>query len=186
MVNGIPLQIHMIIKALFRRYGRWNPVHPISGAFWGMGIGIGCGVGWGPGFGPGVVGYVGAGCGVGFSIGITLAGVGIGLPANFLVEIPSNVFVATRACALEIARSNLLLSMRNAVEDGWNHVAPHVYDLKRGASGKLSGFKHINSMDHGANFPVMNNEISCHVRSMLDNVGALRDRCLSPHKGLKD
>ncbi|KVH91612.1 hypothetical protein Ccrd_006369 [Cynara cardunculus var. scolymus] len=67
----------MIIKGLFRRYERWNPVHPTSGAFWGMGIGVGCGIGWGPGFGPDVIGYVGAGCGVGFSVGITLAGVGI-------------------------------------------------------------------------------------------------------------
>lgn len=55
-----------------------------------MGIGVGCGVGWGPGFGPEVVGYVGAGCGVGFSVGLTLAGFGIGLPANFLFEIPYN------------------------------------------------------------------------------------------------
>ena len=78
----------MIIKGLFRRYERWNPVHPTYGAFWGMGVGIGCGVGWGPGFGPEVIGYVGAGCGVGFSVGITLAGVGIGLPANFVTDVP--------------------------------------------------------------------------------------------------
>lgn len=78
----------MIIKGLFRRYQRWNPVHPTSGAFWGMGVGIGCGVGWGPGFGPDVIGYVGAGCGVGFSVGITFAGFGIGFPANFLLQLP--------------------------------------------------------------------------------------------------
>ena len=66
----------MIIKGLFRRYERWNPVHPTFGAFWGMGVGIGCGVGWGPGFGPDVIGYVGAGCGVGFSVGFTIAGLG--------------------------------------------------------------------------------------------------------------
>ncbi|KAI3899176.1 hypothetical protein MKW92_025679, partial [Papaver armeniacum] len=48
----------MIIKRLFRRYERWNPVHPTTGAFWGMGLRIGCGV----------IGYVGAGCGVGFSV----------------------------------------------------------------------------------------------------------------------
>ncbi|XP_057521448.1 cadmium-induced protein AS8 [Amaranthus tricolor] len=80
--------VAMIIKGLFRRYERWNPVHPTYGAFWGMGVGIGCGVGWGPGFGPEVIGYVGAGCGVGFSVGITLAGVGIGLPANFVTDVP--------------------------------------------------------------------------------------------------
>lgn len=80
----------MIIKGLLRRYERWNPVHPTVGTFWGMGIGLGCGVGWGPGFGPEVIGYVGAGCGVGFSVGITLAGVGVGLPRNGLIRIPLN------------------------------------------------------------------------------------------------
>lgn len=80
----------MIIRGLFKRYQRWNPVHPTSGAFWGMGLGIGCGVGWGPGFGPEAIGYVGAGCGAGFSVGITLAGFGIGLPANYLFEGPYN------------------------------------------------------------------------------------------------
>lgn len=80
----------MIIKGLFRRYERWNPVHPTYGAFWGMGVGIGCGVGWGPGFGPEVVGYVGAGCGIGFNVGITLAGFGIGLPTNIIFQAPYN------------------------------------------------------------------------------------------------
>jgi len=80
----------MIIKGLFGRYERWNPVHPTHGAFWGMGVGVGCGVGWGPGFGPEVIGYVGAGCGIGFNVGITFAGVGVGLPANFIFEGPYN------------------------------------------------------------------------------------------------
>jgi len=83
-------QVLMIIKGLFRRYERWNPVHPTYGAFWGMGVGVGCGVGWGPGFGPEVIGYVGAGCGIGFNVGITFAGVGVGLPANFNFEAPYN------------------------------------------------------------------------------------------------
>ncbi|KAI3897760.1 hypothetical protein MKX03_029605 [Papaver bracteatum] len=48
----------MIIKGLFRRYEKWNPVHPTTGAFWGMGLGVGCGVGWGPGFGHEVICYV--------------------------------------------------------------------------------------------------------------------------------
>ncbi|KAG9154024.1 hypothetical protein Leryth_000533 [Lithospermum erythrorhizon] len=80
----------MIIKGLFRRYERWNPVHPTAGAFWGMGIGVGCGIGWGPGFGPEVIGYVGSGCGVGFNVGFTLLGVGIGLPANYVFTFPYN------------------------------------------------------------------------------------------------
>ena len=80
----------MIIKGLFGRYERWNPVHPTYGAFWGMGVGVGCGVGWGPGFGPEVIGYVGAGCGIGFNVGFTVAGLGIGLPANIIFKAPYN------------------------------------------------------------------------------------------------
>lgn len=102
----------MIIKGLFRRYQKWNPVHPTTGAFWGMGIGVGCGIGWGPGFGPEVIGYVGAGCGVGFSVGITLAGVGVGLPANRLLKVPFSAFMATRSGAMDFARSNGLVGAR--------------------------------------------------------------------------
>ncbi|XP_027347678.1 cadmium-induced protein AS8 isoform X2 [Abrus precatorius] len=105
----------MIIKGLFRRYERWNPVHPTYGAFWGMGVGIGCGVGWGPGFGPEVIGYVGAGCGVGFNVGITFAGFGVGLPAKFIFEAPYNGVSCIR---------NL----------------PCISDLQRKASGQLFGF----------------------------------------------
>ena len=76
----------MIIKGMLGRYERWNPVHPTVGAFWGVGLGLGCGVGWGPGFGPEVIGYVGAGCGVGFSVGVTLAGVGVGLPQHGIIK----------------------------------------------------------------------------------------------------
>ncbi|XP_031371990.1 cadmium-induced protein AS8 isoform X4 [Punica granatum] len=89
-ISSADNSVGMIIKGLLRRYERWNPVHPTIGAFWGMGFGFGCGVGWGPGLGPEVIGYVGAGCGVGFSVGFTMAGVGIGLPANYLFEVPYN------------------------------------------------------------------------------------------------
>lgn len=80
----------MTIISLFRRYQRWNPVHPTYGAFWGLGIGAGCGVGWGPGFGPEAVGFVGGGCGIGFSVGVTFIGFGIGLPASGLTCLPYN------------------------------------------------------------------------------------------------
>ncbi|XP_015059478.1 cadmium-induced protein AS8 isoform X1 [Solanum pennellii] len=109
--------VEMIIKGLFRRYERWNPVHPTYGAFWGMGIGVGCGVGWGPGFGPEAIGYVGAGCGVGFSVGFSLLGVGIGLPANYIYTGPYNAFTAARSGAIEMSRSTDIRSMRNIVEE---------------------------------------------------------------------
>jgi hypothetical protein len=65
-VVQVAARSEMIIKRVLGRYERWNPVHPTAGAFWGMGLGPGCGVG--------------AGCDVGFSVGVTLAGVGVGLP----------------------------------------------------------------------------------------------------------
>jgi len=52
---------------------------------------MGCGVGWGPGFGPESVGFVGSGCGVGINMGVTLVGIGIGLPASGLTCVPCNV-----------------------------------------------------------------------------------------------
>ncbi|KMZ68950.1 hypothetical protein ZOSMA_225G00170 [Zostera marina] len=115
----------MIIKSLFKRYERWNPVHPTAGAFWGIGIGLGCGVGWGPGFGPEVIGYVGAGCGVGFSVGFTLAGFGIGLPANGLIRTTYNAFV------ISTARSVMLVhNIKNMVEIGRNCIPRHQFNLK--------------------------------------------------------
>nr|PNR34034.1 hypothetical protein PHYPA_023850 [Physcomitrium patens] len=81
----------MAVGGLIQGYKRWNPVHPTYGAFWGVGVGLGCGVGWGPGFGHEVVGFVGSGCGVGLSMGVTLVGVGVGLPASGLACVPCNV-----------------------------------------------------------------------------------------------
>lgn len=113
-------------------------MHPTFGAFWGMGIGIGCGVGWGPGFGPEVIGYVGAGCGVGFSVGITLAGIGVGLPANFLFQVPYNAFLATRTGVLDLARSSGPFSSKITPGLRWTTFLPHVSVLQREATARLS------------------------------------------------
>ncbi|XP_043693932.1 cadmium-induced protein AS8 [Telopea speciosissima] len=189
--------IFMIIKGLFRRYERWNPVHPTSGSFWGMGIGIGCGVGWGPGFGPEVIGYVGAGCGVGFSVGLTLLGVGIGLPTNPSIKIPYNGGLRSlmllqlhsaremRTRVVELLRSSDLFSMRNVVEDGWNRFGPHI-SLQREVGGKITSFKHKSSLDHTVGLTMMNPGYSSNFRSVLECLESLRDRCLHPRKGSKD
>ncbi|KAL5716211.1 cyclin-dependent kinase [Ranunculus cassubicifolius] len=161
----------MIIKGLFRRYERWNPVHPTSGSFWGMGIGLGCGVGWGPGFGPEVVGYVGAGCGVGFSVGFTLAGVGIGLPVTSPVELPYNAFVATGTSMVEFARSN-------AVVDGWNHVGPSFSGLQREANRRWSGF------NQGIDLTEMKKQLNHQCRSFSECLQAIRIHHFQPHKGM--
>ncbi|XP_057963864.1 cadmium-induced protein AS8 isoform X2 [Malania oleifera] len=171
--------IAMIIKGLFRRYERWNPVHPTSGAFWGMGIGFGCGVGWGPGFGPEVIGYVGAGCGFGFSVGITLAGFGIGLPANCLIEVPYNALMATRSNALEFARSNRLLPVRNSAQGGWNDIASCISGE---ASGRFFDFKHRPSLDKRVD--EARSTISVFARSVLKCIESCGSNFLRPRKGI--
>ncbi|XP_010648933.1 cadmium-induced protein AS8 isoform X2 [Vitis vinifera] len=177
--------ILMIIKGLFRRYERWNPVHPTSGAFWGMGIGIGCGVGWGPGFGPEVIGYVGAGCGVGFSVGITLAGVGIGLPANCLIEVPYNAFIATRNGALEFTRMSGLLSMGNAAGDGLNNIVSHISGLQREASGRFSSFKGRHTLNKGVDL-CDSKSLMLHSRSILERIRTSGCSFFHGRRGLKD
>lgn len=173
----------MIIKGLFRRYERWNPVHPTYGAFWGMGIGFGCGVGWGPGFGPEVIGYVGAGCGVGFSVGITLAGVGIGLPANSLIKVPYNALVGARGGALEFARSSALPGMINMVGDGQNHVCLHVSSFKEEACKRLSSFGVNDSSGMGIGLTKLKRDVTWHVKSALESFKEFRDQHLPPDKG---
>ncbi|XP_038698760.1 cadmium-induced protein AS8 isoform X2 [Tripterygium wilfordii] len=170
----------MIIKGLFRRYERWNPVHPTSGAFWGMGIGIGCGVGWGPGFGPEVIGYVGAGCGVGFSVGFTLVGVGIGLPANFVFEVPYNAITAARSGALEFSQSKHLLSVSNVARGGWNNIAPRISGLHREARGRFSSFKENNLFGH------MRCILPIHAMSISKGFERLGSHIFCPQKDAKD
>lgn len=164
----------MIIKGLFRRYERWNPVHPTYGAFWGMGLGIGCGVGWGPGFGPEVVGYVGAGCGVGFSVGITLSGIGIGLPANFLFEVPHNAIMATGTGVSHLLRSSPgIFPENNIIGDGWNNIAQNFSGFQRETRGKLSSFD-------------LKTALSIHSRSIQEGFGRFSSHLTDPNKGLKD
>lgn len=121
----------MSIANLFKRYERWNPVHPTYGAFWGLGIGVGCGVGWGPGFGPEVIGYVGSGCGVGFSVGVTLVGFGVGLPASGLTCVPYNVVSATGNGMIEFAKYNAFPAIAHIAGLGWEYAIPRVSDLER-------------------------------------------------------
>ncbi|CAM8988475.1 unnamed protein product [Rhodiola kirilowii] len=160
----------MIIKGIFRRYERWNPVHPTSGAFWGMGIGIGCGVGWGPGFFPEAVGYVGAGCGVGFSVGITLVGFGIGLPANSLIGAPYNALVATQNGLVELARLSGS-SHRKLTESGRNGMTACISALQRELCGTLSNFRSDESFNETRDAPNAHGIVSMCNRSILKLVG---------------
>ncbi|RDX70092.1 Cadmium-induced protein AS8, partial [Mucuna pruriens] len=148
--------VPMIIKGLFRRYERWNPVHPTYGAFWGMGVGVGCGVGWGPGFGPEVIGYVGAGCGIGFNVGITFAGIGVGLPANYIFEAPYNGV-------------------------SWIRHLPCVSDLQREANEKLFGFRQKHLSIKGIDFFDMNKSLPL-VTSACKSIQAFHDQLFCSHK----
>ncbi|GMN40767.1 hypothetical protein TIFTF001_009992 [Ficus carica] len=174
----------MIIKGVFKRYQRWNPVHPTYGAFWGLGIGIGCGVGWGPGFGPEVIGYVGAGCGVGFSVGFTTAGFGIGLPANYLFGVPYNAFMATRSGVLDIAKSNRFLSSKNVAGDGWSITLPHVSDLQREASERLASFKPKVLLEEGLRSYDMKSLLPLHGNSVWESVGEFHKKLFRGDKGM--
>ncbi|XP_021801404.1 cadmium-induced protein AS8 [Prunus avium] len=175
----------MIIKGLFRRYERWNPVHPTSGAFWGMGVGIGCGIGWGPGFGPEAIGYVGAGCGVGFSVGFTLLGAGIGLPANWLLQVPYNAAVAARSGALGFGQSRGFLFSKNIAGEGWNNIAPCFTNLQREASGRFSSFKQQHLLDKGVDLSEMKSRLSVNASSMCENLEAFRGRFFHSPRGTK-
>ncbi|CAM8992340.1 unnamed protein product [Rhodiola kirilowii] len=173
----------MIIKGIFRRYERWNPVHPTSGAFWGMGIGIGCGVGWGPGFGPEAVGYVGAGCGVGFSVGITLVGFGIGLPANSLIGAPYNALVATQNGLVELARLSGS-SHRKLTESGQNGMTACISALQRELCGTLSNFLSDESFNETRDAPNAHGIVSMCNRSILKLVGKEGEHLFRTPKGL--
>ncbi|KAF4391816.1 hypothetical protein F8388_017411 [Cannabis sativa] len=194
----------MIIKGLFRRYERWNPVHPTYGAFWGMGVGIGCGVGWGPGFGPDVIGYVGAGCGVGFSVGFTFAGFGIGLPANYLYEVPYSVdilfhslecqilmqsfpaFVTTRNGAVEMARSSGFQVPKSVGRDRQTIFVPDVSNLQREVSEKLSSFKQKVLLDERLNSFDIKSLLLAPSKSIWASVGEFHKQLSKHHKGSQE
>ncbi|KAJ7943935.1 Cadmium-induced protein as8-like [Quillaja saponaria] len=176
----------MIIKGLFRRYERWNPVHPTSGAFWGMGVGIGCGVGWGPGFGPEVIGYVGAGCGIGFNVGITLAGFGIGFPANFIFQAPYDAIMATRSSTLELARSSGLLSTKHIARDGSTRISPCIDNLQKEASQKLSCLRQNHFLIKGVNFIDMKNKLPVLATSACESLRTIGGHFFHSRKEPKD
>nr|KYP35052.1 Cadmium-induced protein AS8 [Cajanus cajan] len=172
----------MIIKGLFRRYERWNPVHPTHGAFWGMGVGIGCGVGWGPGFGPEVIGYVGAGCGIGFNVGITFAGLGVGLPANFISEAPYN---ESRTPCLKLMQITYDLFNPNIIAGvSWIKNLLCISDLQSEASGKLFGFRQKHLAIKGIDFFDMKNNLSLLTSSTCKSIQAVHNQIFCSHKGI--
>ncbi|KAL0329875.1 UNVERIFIED_CONTAM: Cadmium-induced protein AS8 [Sesamum radiatum] len=150
----------MIIKSLFRRYERWNPVHPTYGTFWGIGAGIGCGIGWGPGFGPEVIGYVGAGCGAGFHVGITLLGVGIGLPAYYLPTLPHSAFTVTRRGAIDVAQAGSVHESRSSAGNSWGHIS----DMKQREFVLFPGFNLDSLTQNIRDFPDVKNMMVSHAK----------------------
>ncbi|KAL6880241.1 hypothetical protein ACP4OV_011806 [Aristida adscensionis] len=157
----IPVKPAMIIKGVLGRYERWNPVHPTAGAFWGVGLGLGCGVGWGPGFGPEVIGYVGAGCGVGFSVGVTLAGVGVGLPQHGIIKHYHSGFVNI---PIESARYYTMTIIRGLVWDAISY-ASQVAALRRESRQKLLRIQENPQVSGGVDLPKLGQGVSSSIRS---------------------
>ncbi|KAF3321633.1 Cadmium-induced protein AS8 [Carex littledalei] len=170
----------MIIKGLFHRYERWNPVHPTLGTFFGMGIGVGCGVGWGPGFGPEVVGYVGAGCGVGFSVGITLVGIGVGLPQNGLIKASQSTFVASNMY-LESARALAIAVLNGVIWDCVDMLSPQINSLRKQSYQHLAKFRE-NAIEatKRVEFANLNKALSGSMQSSLECLRAFRDHHWPP------
>lgn len=160
-------------------------MHPTLGAFWGMGVGIGCGVGWGPGFGPEVIGYVGAGCGVGFSVGVTLAGIGIGLPVNGVVQIQHDACISSNG-TLEFARSNALSTMNSAVIGFKLSFAPYMTFLMKETFGSFSSLKNKASLLQTIEINKLNQDISSHLKSALESFHGFRNHGWPPGQGWED
>ncbi|MCO5552171.1 hypothetical protein L7F22_005681 [Adiantum nelumboides] len=151
----------MTIIGLFRRYQRWNPVHPTYGAFWGMGIGVGCGVGWGPGFGPETVGFVGSGCGVGFSVGLTFIGFGIGLPANGLTSFPYNALMCITCETFNFARGAAPV-VANASNQGLTCISHKATEMQRNMLKGVRSIQlsHLSAFSSSVNSNVRNSWLS--------------------------
>ncbi|KAL8536491.1 hypothetical protein ACS0TY_011915 [Phlomoides rotata] len=154
----------MIIKGVFRRYERWNPVRPTIGAFWGVGIGIGCGIGWGPGYGHEVVGNVGAGCGAGFNVGFTLLGIGIGFPANYLFNIPRSAFMATKRGALDES----LPGNKSIAADGWGADGSYLSEVQHTPRSLFSGFNIDCLTENIRDMPDVKSMLHSNVKHMTD------------------
>ncbi|KAH6820464.1 hypothetical protein C2S53_002622 [Perilla frutescens var. hirtella] len=177
------IQVGMIIKNLFRRYERWNPVHPTIGAFWGFGVGIGCGIGWGPGFGPEVVGYVGAGCGAGFNVGFTLLGAGIGFPANYLLAIPHSAFLVARKGSLD----GHLTGNRSIIEDdGWGANGSYISGTQQSRGASFSGFKIDNLKVNIGDMPDMRSMLVAHAKHITDCLHRVSRDLLQRDRGAGD
>uniref|UniRef100_A0A0D9WVE2 Cadmium-induced protein AS8 n=1 Tax=Leersia perrieri TaxID=77586 RepID=A0A0D9WVE2_9ORYZ len=169
----------MIIKGMLGRYERWNPVHPTVGTFWGIGLGLGCGVGWGPGFGPEVIGYVGAGCGVGFSVGVTLAGVGVGLPQHGIIRNQYYSGFASNA-PFESARFYTLTIMRGLLWDAIGY-ASHVAAVRRESRQRLLNFQDNPQIPGRVNLPKLGKSVSISIKSTMECIRrAFNDRHWPP------
>ncbi|KAL6647074.1 hypothetical protein ACP70R_014511 [Stipagrostis hirtigluma subsp. patula] len=189
----IPVKPRMIIKGVLGRYERWNPVHPTAGAFWGVGLGLGCGVGWGPGFGPEVIGYVGAGCGVGFSVGVTLAGVGIGLPQHGLIKDHFHRAGFVSNIPLESARFYTMTIIKGLVWDAISY-ASEVAATRKESQQKLLRFQDNSQISGGADLPKLGADlpmlgadlpklgkgVSSNIRSMVECIRAFKDHHWPP------
>jgi len=70
--------------------------------------------------------------------------------------------MATRAGALDIARSSGILSSKSVARDRWTTIIPTVSGLQKEVSGRLSSFKPKKLLDEGLNSFDVKNQLAAH------------------------
>nr|GEV79411.1 cadmium-induced protein AS8 isoform X2 [Tanacetum cinerariifolium] len=98
------------------------------------------------------------------TVGITLAGVGVGLPANRLLKVPFSAVMATRSGAMDFARSSGLVGATSI--NGGVDVS--------GIQRWVSSFNHEQSADNKVTFSGINRLMSSQAKFVLDCFDGLK------------
>ena len=92
--------------------------------------------------------------------------------------------VATRSSALELARSNDLLSGKHVIWDGWKEILPCVSDLQREASGKFSSFRQKHLSIEVIDFFDMKRRLPLLTSSACESLQSFRSHLFCSRKGI--
>lgn len=91
--------------------------------------------------------------------------------------------MATRSGAMEIARSSGFLFPKVAGH-GWAISVPHISDLQREASGRLSSFKQKMVLEEGLNSVNIKSLLPAHSNSIWARLGDFHKQLFRHHKGM--
>lgn len=92
--------------------------------------------------------------------------------------------MATRSGALDIAKSNGFFSSKNVARDGWTITVPHVSDLQREASGRLTSFKQKMLLEEGLNSFDVKSLLPLHSKSVWASLGEFHKNFFKGDKGI--